>query len=339
MSFKARPLFPKIVVCCVILTAACVATADSQTLRERLQARAEQRRADAAQTGDAVSSSDAQTMTVMQDGRERMFLVHVPTNLSANPGVVMAFHGGGGNAARTMEMSGLNAAADQRGFLAVYPDSGGERWNDGRAGTADGSDDVGFIRAVVAELQQNYGADPTRIFATGMSNGGIFVHNLACKAPDLVAAIAPVSANMPQALRASCAPAQATPVMMFSGTEDPLMPYLGGKPELEEMLQRAVGPTTDEMTSSPDTAQFWAGINGCGTASPVDLGDASDDGTTVTEFDFTGCTAGQVTLFRINGGGHAWPGTGVPGRRITGAVSQDISATGQMIQFFVRNGL
>ena len=192
---------------------------------------------------------------------------------------------------------------------------------------------------MIAELSARYGVDPNRVFGTGISNGGIFTHKLACDAPGLLRAIAPVAGNMSESLRAVCNPASGTPVMMFSGTDDPLMPYAGGRPEVDGML-RAMGRTNgeDQMVSSPDTAAFWAARNGCGAASEAALPDAVSDGTTVTQLTYS-CPSNQVTLYRINGGGHTWPGSAADAPRFIGAVSRDIDATQTMIAFFRGYGL
>ena len=337
MFSRARPFVLTLVVLGLTFAAACVRSAESGSLRDGLRARGADRQAvDVRQ----VRSGDARSVTITQDGRERSFLVHVPAGgLPARPGAVLVFHGGRGAADRVMESSGMNAAADQGGFLAVYPDAGGERWNNGKNATAGGGDDVGFVRAIIARLQQDYGVDPSRVFATGISNGGGFVYKLACDAPGLLAAIAPIAANMSEALRADCAPGQGTPVAMFSGTADPLMPYQGGRPKLDKQIQRALGPATDEMVSSPDTAGFWARLNGCAGTTSTEVSDASNDGTTVTRISYTGCSGPGVILYRINGGGHTWPGSASPDRRITGPTSHDIDATATMVRFFAGYGL
>ena len=213
----------------------------------------------------------------------------------------------------------------------------GGRWNNGKDSNAGGADDVGFTRAIIAALQQDYGIDPARVYATGISSGGAFTYKLACDAPGLVRAIAPISSNMSEAVFAACVPDQGTPVAMFSGTADPLMPFQGGESDSAEMIQRANG-ATDLMMSANDTAEFWARRNGCGAASSVDLPDISDDDTTVTQVSFA-CAGNQVQLFQINGGGHSWPGSSGRERRLTGEITQDISATAVIVQFFRNYGL
>ena len=118
--------------------------------------------------------------------------------------VVFAFHGGGGDMQLMAgDHYGLVAKADSAGFIAVFP-NGYSRfprgklatWNAGHccgAARDTGSDDVGFVRAMVAQLRQRASIDTQRIFATGMSNGGMFSYRLACEMADVFRAIAPVA--------------------------------------------------------------------------------------------------------------------------------------------------
>ena len=305
----------------------------SETLRDKLKAR----RA-AAQSGQA--SGDGTSIAITSGGQQRTFLVHVPANVKANPGAVLVFHGGSmGSAGQLQGSIGLDAVADREGFITVYPETLDKNWTDGRIATQGGANDVQFTRDIVAYLQKTYGVPVSKVFATGLSNGGIFDYKLACDAPGLMRAIAPVSANMAEQQKADCNPSRGTPLMMFMGTADPLMPYDGGFPKLASMIEKFKGPLTDQMVSSADTAAFWAGVNGCSGSSNKNLPDRVSDGTTVTETDFASCNKGSVVLFSINNGGHAWPGTGKSGGKLTGKNTNDISANEEMVAFFKQYGL
>ncbi|WP_168770583.1 alpha/beta hydrolase family esterase [Flavimaricola marinus] len=333
----------KIRSCAVVLLAlGLIATsipdaAQAQTLRERIQARAAERQAARAAGGSNVSGAESVTITV--GGINRQFLVHVPANVAPRPGAVLVFHGGRGTAEGIMETSGMNVASDQGGFLAVYPQAAaeGSRWVSGSGVAAGGPDDVAFVRAMIDTLEQRYNVDPGRVFGTGISSGGVMLHGMACQAPGVLRAIAPVAAHLTEDVRAGCAPSQGTPIMMFSGTADPLMVYNGGQATLAIARNSAPEGASDPVVSAPDTIAFWAARNGCGGASSSELRDASNDGTTVTQISYS-CGANRTYLFRVNGGGHAWPGSGTS-RRISGPTSQDISATATMVQFFRDYGL
>ncbi|MFM7207157.1 MAG: alpha/beta hydrolase family esterase, partial [Planctomycetaceae bacterium] len=80
----------------------------------------------AALHGAAVHAGDLRR-SLEVDGRRRSYLVHVPPgNDRATPlPLVLAFHGGGANAATMVLFSGLNDKADEAGFLVVYPEGSG----------------------------------------------------------------------------------------------------------------------------------------------------------------------------------------------------------------------
>ncbi len=65
------------------------------------------------------------------------------------------------------------------------------------AAPADGMEDIAFIRALVAYLQDHYCIDPGRIFATGHSWGGDMAAVSACFLGDVFTATAPAAANRP----------------------------------------------------------------------------------------------------------------------------------------------
>lgn len=285
----------------------------------------------------AARARDA-TETVTVDGMQRDYQVHVPDGTGPGAGVVLVFHGGGGNGAAMHDQSPLVAEADAAGFVVVFPEGVDGNWTDGRPSRAGGPDDVAFVQAMIAALVADHGVDPDRVFATGMSNGGIFTHRLACDAPGLVRAIAPVAGTMPADLLPRCAPGQGTPVVMFHGTEDGLVPYRGGRPERSRLIALFRGEV-DEMVSAPDTLAFWAGLEGCGGApQETALPDVADDDTTVTRIAYR---CGRATLYRIEGGGHTWPGSTAPrvAPRLTGAVSMDIDAAALIVDFFRAEGL
>ena len=117
--------------------------------------------------------------------------------------LVIALHGGGGNAQNMEMMSGFSEKADKENFAVVYPNGSGRisnnillTWNaEGccQYAAENKIDDVGFISALIDKLVGDYGIDSKRIYATGFSNGAMMSFKLGEKIPDKIAAIAPVS--------------------------------------------------------------------------------------------------------------------------------------------------
>ncbi len=246
-----------------------------------------------------VKGVDAQVAreTITVDGVERTYILHVPASYDASTPVplVLGLHGGGGNAAQFSRRNQLTTLSDEHDFIVVYPDGLDHGWNDSRElDNRTSHDDVGFISALIDYLSSLYNLDPTRVFSTGVSNGGIMSYRLACELSDKIRAIAPVVGLMPAPLVESCAPAQPVAVRIVAGTKDPLVPYDGG----------GVGffGGRGQVLSAPATAALWAGYNGCSTeASLTKLTDVIEVTT------YAGCNA-PVELYTVIGGTHDWYG-------------------------------
>ena len=162
------------------------------------------------------------TRTLVHDGRQRSYLVHLPTNYHGSRPlpVVLLFHGGGSNARQFLRFTGFNATADQHGFIAVYPNGTGKTnqgyeilgWNGGprQPGGTNSEisrvDDVGFTRALLDDLARIARIDEKRVYAAGMSMGAIMAYRLASELSDQIAAIAAVAGPMTSIGRAAGSP-------------------------------------------------------------------------------------------------------------------------------------
>ena len=341
---------------CVLLASSAIAfghDADAQTLRDQIRDKVTEARDTRGgikmrgkQRGGAgqghfqgvrniQTPEGAQRVSIQVDGNARSFFLYKPEGFRHDGAAVLGLHGGGGNAAHLITKTSLPRLSADRGFLAVFPDGVDGNWNDGRELFEDRPDDVVFMRALVDWLVANEGVDRDRVFATGSSNGGAMAHKLACDAAGLVAGITTISANMSVALYESCAPSESIPVMMINGTDDPLMLYSGGTPDIPGR------ETSSELRGAEDTAAFWADAAGCSYSPRVrDIPDRIDDGTTVTALIYR-CHGDQVTLLRVNGGGHGVPG-GEPAKgfraRLTGTTSQEFDAFAAALSFFEKHG-
>ena len=109
-------------------------------------------------------------------------------------------------------------------FLVAYPDGLNRAWNVNGGGCCgrparEGVDDVGFIGAAVADIVKNVSIDSSRVYATGMSNGGIMSYTLACNT-SIFAAIGPDAATQLNLCRSP----RPTSVMTIHGTADRARP-------------------------------------------------------------------------------------------------------------------
>ena len=239
---------------------------------------------------------------VMHDGMTRTFRVHVPAGYEGTAALplVLMFHGGGGTARQFEEASsGMNPVADRENFIAVYPDGTGriQTWNGGGCcggAVTNNVDDVGFTEAMLDHLESTLCIDRHRVFASGMSNGGIMSHRLACELSDRFAAIAPVAGTE---MSPTCTPTRPVALMHIHGTDDGHVPFEGGM---------GCGPAGVAFNSVPATMERRRTINGCASTTSRVL--TEGDGTCEAYAD---CDADAV-LCSVAGGGHNWPGGAPP---------------------------
>jgi len=267
---------------------------------------------------DAAVGTESKTLEF--GGRTRTYLVHPPAGYDAKTplALVLVLHGALQGAANVESLSGMSAKADKEKFLVVYPNGTSRSglvptWNAGACcGYAQTNkvDDVGFLRALIDKLEHDYNVDPKRIFATGISNGGMMSYRLACELADRIAAIAPVEG----AQDIDCRPSGPVSVLVFHGTADLLVPYNGGTTPFQLGSKR-----TDTPVSS--TVGFWVKQDGC-SKTPK-----HEESNQLRVDTYTGCQGGAgVTLYTLEGGRHMWPGTRLSGN--------DVPATDIMWSFF-----
>ncbi|HEX4558088.1 MAG TPA: PHB depolymerase family esterase [Mycobacterium sp.] len=219
----------------------------------------------------------------------RSYRLYIPAGVHSSAPLVVMMHGGFGSAEQAERAYGWDELADGAKFVVAYPDGVDRAWDvHGCCGrpARENIDDVGFITAVVNEISGNVGIDPRRVYATGISNGGMMSYTLACDTTTF-AAIGPDSATQLD----PCTTPHPTSVMHIHGTADRLIRYDGG---------RGVGAAHIDGPAVPDLNAFWRNVDGC--AAPATTTDGAI--TTAT----AGCPDGRnVVLITVDGGGHEWP--------------------------------
>ena len=256
-------------------------------------------------------------------GLQRTYVLHLPPGPPA--GLVLNLHGAGMNGGEQAALTDYNSVADRYGFVVAYPDGIDSTWADGRGASLpdrQGVDDVGFLSTMIDQLSRAYGIPPGRVFVTGMSAGGFMANRLACERADLVTAIAPVSGTLGSGF--PCAPSRPVSVMAVHGTADPVVPFDGG-------AMNGRGGASD-IVSAPALAERWRAIDGC--PGPL-VADAAGSGE-VQQMTAAGCAGNtEVTLVRINVGGHPWPaGRFALPVDVVGPTSFAIDASAATAQFF-----
>ncbi len=280
--------------------------------------------------GYAQNKSQQRTITV--DGTARTYLVYHPSNVAANAPLVVALHGGFGTGERMEAGVHWDPKAESGGFVAAFPDGVKNGWNwggccgNGQApGERDTIDDVKFLSAMVAQIEQADRVDPHRVFFTGISAGANMSWRMACQAKIPIAAIATVAGT----IDTECDSPQKLSVLSINGTADTQIPIAGG---------RSTGPyVRDILPSIPSDLDKFRTLDGCG---PAVVNKAGVVTTTINP-----CPDGRaIKWIVIDGAGHQWPGADPPSAaalaRIRAAGSNvampstAINATDTIWQFF-----
>ncbi|MEW6706203.1 MAG: PHB depolymerase family esterase [Pseudomonadota bacterium] len=306
-----------------------------QRAKERLQERRAERQAQ--QEGQGRAGAGTHEFTLRHQGLERKYLVHVPRSYTGQEAVpvLLAFHGGGGSATMMAddELYGIVGKAEALGFIAVFP-NGYSRFPGGRLATHNAGhccgdardkqiDDVGFVRQVVQQVQRRYRTDTARVYATGMSNGGMMAHRLACEMADTFKAIAAVAGTDNTV---ACAPSRPVSVLHIHARNDTHVLFDGGAGDDAFRDESKV----TQFTSVPATIDRWVGRNQC---SPVVQKVLSVPGAYCERH--ASCSGGSaVQLCVTETGGHSWPGADRVARKGKEPASQAIDANEVMWQFF-----
>ncbi len=249
-------------------------------------------RAPVSTTGPDVLGAGTTSISTQVAGQTRHYLVHRPAGAAPAAGypLVLMLHGGLGSAAQAESAYGWDALADREQVVVVYPDGLDRTWNAGTCcGTAQrtGVDDVAFLSQVVSEVSARVPIDPTRRFATGMSNGAMMTYRMACQTT-LFAAIGAVSGTQ----LVNCSTGAPTSVLHLHGAADPLVRLDG---------QRGTGVA---HVSGPPLATVWEGWrqrNSCAAFTTTRTA-----GVTTA---IASCPQNRtVEWIVIAGGGHEWPG-------------------------------
>ncbi|MEL7123122.1 MAG: T9SS type A sorting domain-containing protein [Bacteroidota bacterium] len=242
--------------------------------------------------------------SLIHDNVVRDYIVYVPEIYDENTPtpLMFNFHGWTMQASAQMNSCDMRYVADTADFILVYPQGvvyqGFTHWNVGSWTAGSTADDVGFTSAMIDQLAEKYNIDLNRVYACGWSNGAYFSYELACQLSDRIAAIGSVSGVMSDKIYNACNPTHSTPVITIHGTADNSISYNGTFPI--------------NSLSVFQTINYWLGINQLD-SNPVivDLEDKDpNDGSLVELRSYessNGCAS--VVHYRINGGGHTWPGS------------------------------
>jgi poly(3-hydroxybutyrate) depolymerase len=193
---------------------------------------------------------------------QRRYILNVPTNYDKSHPyrLVIAFHQRDGNDVQMFDNGYyhlLNLSQNSAIFVAPNGQlNGAPCTGTGNGQTSCGwpnpnNTDLALADAVVAEIEQNFCVDTSKIFATGWSFGGAMSYETACARPlgaanGYIRAVA-VYSGSPQITAGPCPPSKAVAYYASHGTQDSVLPYSGGV----------------------TMAQNFAAANGCTWATPM----------------------------------------------------------------------
>jgi polyhydroxybutyrate depolymerase len=218
-------------------------------------------------------------------------LLHVPPRVRAPLPLVVAFHGARGTGEGFADESGLSRSADRHGFAVLYPTAGSSRrfWSLNRASEPD---DVARLRVLLPEASRRACADPRRIYATGVSNGGGFAARVGCEMASTFAAVAPVAGGYSSL--DDCPDGTRTSVLEIHGSADQVVPY--------------EGRGADRAGDVREYVSGWAHRDGCDARPRI-----THAARYVTWVRHLHCDAGYaVEHVRLEGTDHGWPGAKPP---------------------------
>ncbi|KAF6816738.1 acetyl xylan esterase [Colletotrichum musicola] len=209
----------------------------------------------------------------------RMWL-YVPQNLAAKPAVVVGIHWCSGSAQAYYQGSQWARYAETYGYVVVYPQTPYTRDNCWDVAskmtlTHNGGGASNSIANMVKFVIAQYGADPARVYATGISSGAMMTNVLAATYPDIFAAgiaYAGVPAgcfmsadDVPDAWNITCSTGQSiwTQQQWTNVVKDMYPGYTGPRPKMQ--IYHGTADEALNVQNYYETIKQWTGVFGYST--------------------------------------------------------------------------
>jgi polyhydroxybutyrate depolymerase len=267
--------------------------------------------------------------SLQHNGQTRNYILYIPEIYTGDEAVplVFNFHGYTSNASDQMGYGDFRSIADTANFILIHPEGtlldGKTHWNVGGWTLGSSVDDVSFAEAMIDFAKAEYKIDQSKIYSTGMSNGGYMSFLLACQLGEKIAAVASVTGSMTPQMLSACEPNHPTPILQIHGTNDDVVPYHGNQVWTHSIAE---------------VMNYWVKHNNCktlATTTALENSDASD-GSTVEHIIYEGGDKKTVAIhYKVTGGGHTWPGTVFK----NGKTNNDFNAAEVIWQFFSKYDL
>lgn len=279
--------------------------------------------------------------TLLVESLIRKSIVHLPRQYNAEQQhpLVIVLHGAKLSGWIAQAATGFDRIANDENFIVAYPDAIHKQWDDGRPEgftPSYGVNDVKFISTLIDYLVWKYQVDPEKVYVAGYSSGGMLTQRLGLELTHKITAIATVASSLPMAqYRKNEQPSRPLSLLMINGSADRAFPWNGGNTQIIRIRVGEVAPVLA-------TYNYWINANG-GADDDIEQKEESlrkqGSGTQV-EFINTRTENGScIMLYKINGGGHTWPGSEVPLRYIPllGRQSRQMNASELIWEFFKKH--
>lgn len=234
--------------------------------------------------------------------REGSYRALVPQGLGPHPAVVYLY-GSFGESERITGSGYFQRNVVRRGYALIAPSALEVAYRGGRRGTGWGRkarrghprDDLAFLRRVLADAQARFNIDPRRLIFAGQSDGGFFIWEIACHAPQMGAAFAVHAATYGWRLPGRCE--RPVRFLQAHGQRDRVVPIEGPV----DQGGGVAGASVDEALA------MMARTGGC-RADRV----ASERFHGFERRRWTGCRRGATVDYLVHSGGHGWPPSWLP---------------------------
>lgn len=269
---------------------------------------------------------------IVSGERTRHFDLYVPESYSGKAAVplIVDLHASGISPGVELKITGMDRAAEKRGFVVVVPAAvtefpkGGTTWN--TPWRDSGVDDVAFVEDVLRAVSFRLCIDQKRIYVTGFSGGARLASELACRMPDRIAAISAVGGlRHPHRPEGHCTKgSRAVSILAIHSVDDPINTFRHDPKKSPPYWTYGV----------EEAYERWLAHNACGST-------GSDKRITarIVKNVHDDCRNGSVIEFyRLSSTGHTWPGSDFAFPDYLGATESGLDATELTLRFFERIG-
>ncbi|HEY1009663.1 MAG TPA: PHB depolymerase family esterase [Daejeonella sp.] len=273
------------------------------------------------------------TETVKFGGLDRKYMYYIPQGYTekAKLPVVFFLHGMGASAQIGVNVLGpqFHARAERDKAIVVYPEATSKHWNDKLGGSyplTDSVNDVGYISSLIDLFIKEFKGDPSRIYVSGSSNGGMMTYRLSVDIPGKIAAAAPFISSISDEVAAQFPRAEPIPIIITSGTADTVIKWSGGPIRVTR---------TASILSGDANVAYWVKRNGVSvkpkitTLPDIEPGDKS----TVEVQEYKGKY--DVVLYKIVNGHHQHPTLREAGKPLVPGKNMDYNSFERVWDFML----